>query len=196
VLILDRIEARPYPEWKAATSFGDDMAFEWLTGKRKQRVEDLSDAEFFALFQSMGDDCEFGLVQTHFGTTQIGLCKSAYTPTESLMLMLETRFADLLKPDLPLRLDAQEHTDGKTEYAAIVDLYGARYHTQVRVPADEGELIVRERKRLALLARTFIEDLEDGEKIFVLKRAPPCCGIKWRRFASGCGPMVPQPFYG
>jgi hypothetical protein len=83
--------------------------------------------------------------------------------------MLETRFVDMLKPGLPIRLDDQLDTDGKIEYAAVVDLYGTRYHTQLWAPADEGKVIIKERKRLALLARTFIEDLEDGEKIFVIK---------------------------
>jgi hypothetical protein len=89
------------------------------------------------------------------------------------MLMLETKFAGFLKPGLPLRLDDQHVTDGTIEYASIVDLYGTRYHTNIRRPFDKEELIVRERNRLALLARTFIEDLENGEKIFVLKRNAP-----------------------
>ena len=141
----------------------------WLSRKGKRRAEGLSDAVLFDSFQSMGDDCEFGLVQTHFGATQIGLCKSAYTPADSLMLMLETRFVDMLKTGLAIRLDNQVHIGDRIEYAAIVDLYGTRYHTQVWVPADEGTVVAKERKRLALLARTFIEDLEDGEKIFVIK---------------------------
>jgi hypothetical protein len=143
------------------------MIFEWVARRRRDR-QARADLKLFSRFVSLGDDCEFGMVQTHFEANHLGLCRSAYTPFAGLMRMLETRFAGLMDPTLPIHLD-----DKGTDYASEIAAFGTRYHTKVKVPADEAQLIGRERQRLALLARLLIDELEGGEKIFVLKSAQP-----------------------
>jgi hypothetical protein len=121
-------------------------------------------------FESFGDNCEFGFVQNAHDAWTIGLFKFAATSIDSLTHVLTTRFSALMLPDLvELTLELRKH--GRFwEYCVVLHPYGIEYHAgQWKDESTEEEVEANQRKRVALLSRKMIEDLEEGAKIFVLK---------------------------
>jgi hypothetical protein len=72
--------------------------------------------------------------------------------------------------DLDFRLEGKT----KPEYIIQEKRYGLVYHTfRYRGEIDEDKFLASESARLKFLVRKFVEDLQDGEKIFVCKRNTP-----------------------
>jgi hypothetical protein len=118
-------------------------------------------------FQSMGADCEFGLVQRQCGAEPLGLFRFSYIVLHGLIQCLRSDFSELNDENkLSLYLNSTGEYVG--EYKSL-DLF---HHTFVRNDQnlDIGDLHRKESARLKMMARLFKEDLEDGEKVFVLLR--------------------------
>jgi hypothetical protein len=128
-------------------------------------------SEFVTRFESLGDNCEFGLVQRRCGAEPLSLLRFANTLLPSLLRGLQTRFAGLGEPaDLAFRLEGRT----KPEYIIQEKSYGLVYHTfRYKGEIDEDKFIASESARLKFLIRKFVEDLQGGEKIFVIKRNAP-----------------------
>ena len=114
-------------------------------------------------FEGLGDSCEFGLTQRHFGVEPLGLLRWVSIAAQPLATALETRFegvGDLEYTGIFLH-------EGQ-EYITTDSRYGMAMHTFVK-PAgqDEAALMQRFCQRLHFLRRKLIEDLTNGEKIFV-----------------------------
>ncbi len=113
-------------------------------------------------FESLGENCEFGLVQRHFGIEPLGLLRWAAISPYSLTLALTENFATVGQP---------EHTRliaGGGEYMSAHTVYGMGSHTFIKVnPANEEKIRKDQLKRLQYLRRKLIEDLQTGSKIFV-----------------------------
>jgi hypothetical protein len=136
------------------------------------RVVNMSPARFILNFESIGDNCEFGVVQR--------LCGA-----ESFLSLL--RFAGMELPTLLPALDAglQDFGDDanveiglddkpRPEYVVREKRYGAYFHTfRYQGEIDPEQLRASESKRLAYCARKFVGDLKRGNKIFVIKRNVP-----------------------
>jgi tetratricopeptide (TPR) repeat protein len=115
-------------------------------------------------FESLGEDCEFGLFQREVGAEPLGLLRFAGTPPEHLISALECRLEGV---------GTKEHTvllERGNEYVASDTRFGMTMHTHINPATAEFnatyEMIL---KKLNYLKRQFLEDLEDGEKIFVYK---------------------------
>jgi hypothetical protein len=115
-------------------------------------------------FESLGENCEFGLVQRHFGVEPLGLLKWVSLAPESLCLALEERFEGLEDPeDLELKIIGSEyHT------------YGTRYQMQMHTFIVESEykgsstqLRAQLFRRLRYLKAKLLDDLRSAEKILV-----------------------------
>nr|WP_321986024.1 hypothetical protein [uncultured Lichenicoccus sp.] len=126
-----------------------------------------SDAELMLLFENIGDNCEFGLVQRHFGAEPVGLLRFAgLGDAYRLIRLLDDDFGRLGEPG-SLRTIV---VGG--EYWIQDRIYGVAYHTfRYQHDSDAADVLRDNEAKTRYLARKLREDLEDGEKIFVYKRA-------------------------
>jgi hypothetical protein len=136
----------------------------------KQRTGMAPD-EFVTRFESLGENCEFGLMQRRCSGEPLSLLRFANTLLPNLLRGLQHSFAGLGElEDLDFRLEGKT----KPEYIIQEKSYGLVYHTfRYRGEIDEDKFLVSESARLKFLVRKFVEDLQGGEKIFVCKRNTP-----------------------
>ena len=119
-------------------------------------------------FESLGDNCEFGLVQRKAGAEPLGLLRFSSAPPDILLAALRSRF-DGMGEDLHVRPGPSGRDymveDRRTRFV---------YHAWVSVGSMGPEEIVRrETRRVPFLVRKLIEDLTLGEKLFVY-HSPRC----------------------
>jgi hypothetical protein len=140
---------------------------EWVT-----RRTGLTLAELAASFESIGDNCEFGLLQRRCDTEPLGLLRFSGSFSNHIVRGIEREFEGIGEPeDITPRL---EGSDGKREFMIHEKKYGLVYHTFV-YEGDRTINLMRQQEstRLKFLRRKFIEELDAGEKIFVFKRGTP-----------------------
>jgi hypothetical protein len=115
-------------------------------------------------FESLGDNCEFGLVQREYGAEPLGLMRWTRCTLNSLMFALDDRFSAIGDPH---RMVVHRF---KEEYLVTDRSYNFSYHPHVRImEMEEDELLAREKTRIAFLRTKLLDDLTDAEKIFVFK---------------------------
>jgi hypothetical protein len=117
-------------------------------------------------FESLGMNCELGLVQRHAGAEPLGLLRFAFSPVSAILAGLADRFEQIGRPDTTaVRLHAPSG-----EYQVLDRAYGFLFHTWIyRDAGDAAELHRRECRRLPRLARKLVETLEEAEKILVFR---------------------------
>jgi hypothetical protein len=122
--------------------------------------------ELMLAFESLGDNCEFGLVQRHAGVEPLGLLRFAGMSLRKLVVALELKFDGLGSIDTVTICPAGE--PGRRELMVHETFLDTRYHTFIlEGEIDASELREREAKRLGFLRRKMLEDLAVGEKIWV-----------------------------
>jgi hypothetical protein len=121
-------------------------------------------------FESLGEDCEFGLVQRRCGAEPLGLLRFSSTPLAKLITALEAKFEGLGRPDM---INVEISSNGR-EYMVLDKRFGLYYHAWVLAGEKSPEEIhARECSRLPFLARKLVEDLQGGDKIFVYRGMTP-----------------------
>jgi hypothetical protein len=136
----------------------------------KSMSSHLAAPELLCCFESLGHSCDFGLVQRQIGVEPLGLLRFAGTKTCQVFDGLLRGFAGIgapetIKPYVPHGFD---------EYWIHETQYGLFYHTFVPPHLTTPEhLVARESVRLPWLARKLMEDVGNGEKIFLLRRPEP-----------------------
>ena len=128
-------------------------------------------AEILQTFESLGDNCAFGLAQRKGGCEVLGLLRFGNTPLKNLMLALDDEFrAATDKAEVKMR-----QPDGEGgEYCLYIDRYGIRWHTNVYGgDTDEETVFAQQTMRLGYLRRKFYEALRAGRKIATISRAEP-----------------------
>jgi hypothetical protein len=135
--------------------------------KQPDRSE-LSKRDLMMQFESIGQNCEFGIVQRAYKAEPLGLLRWASVSFPNLISGLSAKFEGLGAPDaVQIRL-------ANGEYMADETRYKITYHTFVRQGETTPEALhEREHKRLRYLADKLIQDLEEAEKIFVYKKDEP-----------------------
>lgn len=123
-------------------------------------------------FESLGDNCEFGLVQRRAGVEPLGLFRFAgiFLPPERRLPVLVAALEDDLS-ELGNRNTLAVEVVGRAgfqEYMVRESSYNVRYHSFTRADSISAEdFIAREYRRLKFLRNKFIGDLAVGEKILV-----------------------------
>jgi len=121
-------------------------------------------------FQSLGDNCEFGIVQRRFGAEPLNLLRFSATHLTHLLRGLDTGFEGLTLPE-NLACAFGTEPEGQREYIIEQTSYDLRYHTfQHEGEVEADAVLPRAHQRLRFQLRLFLQDLHAAEKIFVLKR--------------------------
>lgn len=125
-----------------------------------------ADRSLMLCFESLGDDCEFGLLQRRCGAEPLGLFRFTGITPAMLLRALEARCAGM-EDEAQLTVQFDPATgEGSVRHA----LYDCEHLIVVRERAASiAEVRASESRKLAFMRRKLIEDLEDGEKICVIK---------------------------
>ncbi|MGI4758744.1 MAG: hypothetical protein ACRYG8_31410 [Janthinobacterium lividum] len=117
-------------------------------------------------FESLGSNCELGMVQRHYHAEPLGLFRFSYTPLDGLLAALEGDFhSTAFSTHASLVLNPITR-----EYELVDRVHGFEWHTwHHEGQIDASVLEHKELERLPYLVRRFYETLEDGEKILVLR---------------------------
>lgn len=122
-------------------------------------------------FASIGDNCEFGLLQRQCGAEPLGLMRFAGAHLPHVIRGVDAGFAGLGEPG-----DVTPRAGGGAwpEWIIHEKRYDLHYHTDIRADAATADYVLAdETARLRFLRRLFLEDLADGRKIYVCKRTDP-----------------------
>src|ERR1700675_505558 len=142
-------------------------------GGAEGRVTSAADIILMGQFQSLGDNCEFGLVQRQLGAEPLGLFRFAHTMIDGLIAAFESRFISLQSPE-NIEVRYGEFPNGDFESVTSVPKYQFNSHAAYqsgKMSADERRS--KEMKRLNFLARNLIEDAESAQKIFATRSNVP-----------------------
>ena len=116
-------------------------------------------------FESLGNNCEFGLVQRFFGIEPLGLFRFNWADAKCLVQGISDGFSELYTADC-----VQIRRDPSGEHIGHVDAYKYTYHTdRFDDHLDADRFKKSEANRLRFLARKLLEDMEEGDKILVRK---------------------------
>jgi hypothetical protein len=124
-------------------------------------------AAIFERFQSLGQNCEFGLVQRHAGVERLGLYRFASARLMDVTEGIRLRFAGIDKAE---HLRIQSNASGD-DFECVQSRYGIEYHAFL-VPGqrDIEAFRAREPARLRFLADLLLQDIARARKVFVLQR--------------------------
>jgi hypothetical protein len=122
-------------------------------------------------FESVGDNCAFGILQRELGMNPLSLLRFAGASLQAVTAAVEEDFDSLADPDV-IALTAGGPPDN--EWYVTNRKYGIGYHTFIP-PDDVEEQKMRsnEVKRMTFLRRKFLEDMASGAKCFVCRRRRP-----------------------
>jgi hypothetical protein len=132
----------------------------WATARTGLTVPELA-----FRFESVGENCEFGLFQRRCDAEPLGLLRFSSTFMRNLIRGVESGFADLGEQE---EIEPRLEGGPRKEFMIHEQKYGLVYHTFV-YEGERSLWLMREQEaaRLKFLRRKFIEELEAAEKIFV-----------------------------
>jgi len=129
---------------------------------------EISDRDLVLKFESLGDNCELGLVQRRAGAEPLGLLRFAGAPLPKLLRAMAARFAGLADPT-QVRIGL-----GRGEYMVQLLKYDFVYHADAKVgDADPATLQRQQVRILPFLVEKLLSDLETAAKILVFRQNEP-----------------------
>ena len=143
-----------------------------------QGVETALDARMkrlLARFESIGDNCELGLVQRRCGFEPLSLFRFANVPLWAMSAALQRGLEGLDDPAaLSLLWVPAIRGEGLYPYVHHIG-YGITWHAAMHDAAEPPErVLARESRKIAFLRRSFLETLRHPEDtILVLRRREP-----------------------
>ena len=148
----------------------------------------LDDGDLVLQFESIGDNCELGLVQRQAGAEPLGLLRFAGVPLRNLLRGLSARFANIADPN-HIRINV-EHG----EYMVKLTKYDYTYHAHIKVGEMEPHALHKQQTRtVGFLAEKLIADLENPSKIIVFRQNEPLLAsdlVDLRIALSAYGPAI------
>ena len=167
-LCFERLALRRFQETEGESYTQDGQI---LTIPDLARLSGEPAERFMLRFESLGDNCEFGLVQRRCGAEPLGLMRFSSISLVDLIRGIEDGFAELGNP---ANMEFWLNPGHRREYAIRDKSYRLVFHTFLyEGDVDENTLLEQQAARLKFLRRKIIEDLSNGEKVFVLKRGEP-----------------------
>lgn len=139
---------------------------EWATQRSGLTIPQLA-----MQFESIGENCEFGLWQRRCDSEPLGLLRFSSTFMRNLIRGIESGFEGLGEiEDIDPRLEGED----RKEYMIHEKKFGLVYHTFV-YEGQRSLWLMREQEsaRLKFLRRKFMEELDGTDKIFVYKYDSP-----------------------
>ena len=122
-------------------------------------------AELLSDFESLGDNCEFGLAQRYSNIEPLGLFRFSSSSTDNMITVLARRLSDYGEED-----DLEIFTDGGQFDCRSRRYRDFTYHTEISCSTSTSDQVLpRELKKVAYLKKRLVADLAAGEKIFVRK---------------------------
>ena len=117
-------------------------------------------------FESLGQNCEFGLLQRQCKAEPLGLLRFSSTPLPKLLHALEHGFEGMgAKGSIEIDI-----SPNGIEYMVRDLSFGFPYHAWVNTgEMTADEVCRREERRVPFLLRKLMEELQAGEKTFVFK---------------------------
>jgi tetratricopeptide (TPR) repeat protein len=114
--------------------------------------------------ESLGNNCEFGMLQRRFGAEPLGLLRFAGITLPDLIEAMSARFegvGDIERMRIKV-LDSGEYM--------IYDAYGIEQHTFVyRHEITKDRFAAQTARRLGFLRNKLLDDLKEGAKLFVYR---------------------------
>ncbi|HVY17301.1 MAG TPA: hypothetical protein VHB27_18910 [Rhodopila sp.] len=127
-----------------------------------------SDVELVTAFESLGDNCELGLLQRRVYAEPLGLLRFAGISLASLVTGLRTRFAGIADAE------AVRIVPENGEYMVHLPRHGIVYHADAKVGQADPDALHRQQARiLPFLADKLVADLTSGEKTMVFRQNEP-----------------------
>jgi len=131
-------------------------------------ITGLSSENLMLQLESLGYNCELGLVQRRCGAEPLGLLRFAGTSAPRLLEGLDFCFEGI---DDPAQIRLYPSWGGETEWIGRNLRYDMHWHTyRPVVEAEREQVVADEIKKLRFKRRRFLEVLESGEKLFVYQR--------------------------
>jgi hypothetical protein len=141
---------------------GHDDLSEWAMNRTGLTIPELA-----LQFESLGENCEFGLFQRRCDAEPLGLLRFSSTFMRNLIRGIDTRFEGIGAAE-----DIEPQLEGgpRKEFMIHEKKFGLVYHTFV-YEGQRSAWLMREQEaaRLKFLRRKFVEELESTHKIFVYK---------------------------
>ena len=151
-------------------------------------METISDIDLLMQFESLGDNCELGMVQRRVGAEPLGLLRFASAPLRRLLPALDARF-DHIGDTTDIGV-----VPVNDEYMVEFYRYGFNYHADAKIGQADPVVIHRQQVQTApFLARKLVDDLHAGEKIFVYRQNEPLLAndlLDLRAALSAYGPVT------
>lgn len=115
-------------------------------------------------FESLGDDCEFGLVQRIFQADALGLLRWARTLPADFLKALEAKFDGVGNPEHTIiRIQGYEYMTEDRRFSMVSHTFTPPSMTPLE------EFSVEQCRRMQWLRRKLLDDLSNARKIFVYK---------------------------
>jgi hypothetical protein len=128
----------------------------------------LSPRELTLCFESLGHNCEFGILQQHLGAEPIGLLRFAGVTMNNLVEGLRRGFAGV-GDEVVVRTHPTR--SGRLEYIIHDDRYGIGLHSFCTTDdASADEVRAKHQNRLVFAGRRFANVLASGKRLFVFQR--------------------------
>jgi tetratricopeptide (TPR) repeat protein len=141
-----------------------DIPLSLLSLQEQHGIDNADLKKLFMQFESLGDSCEFGMVQRQFGAEPLGLLRWASTTPAQLIAAFDNALSGVGDPETTV-IEASEG-----EYVTWDTRYSMHSHTFIPDTAEPlASFTDRHLRRMRYLRRKLLEDLEAGQKIFVYK---------------------------
>lgn len=135
------------------------------------RMLGIAASEIALRVESMGCNCELGFFQRRCGVEPLSLLRFSGAIPDRLVESLDNHFEYLGDRDA---IDPVPEETNLTDWIVYERRHFLRYHTWVDVnAASREEMMVRESKRLGFLRSKLLDDLREGDKIFVHHESRP-----------------------
>ena len=131
-----------------------------------RKLTGLDASDLMLNFESLGQSCEFGLLQRRCGAEPLGLFRFSSTFLDHLQRGIDCGFVGLGESD-SIGIHLTTHPTNPEFYVTEKN-YELLYHTYVYAgQATPDGVHAQQTRKLQFLKRKFLEDIQDGQKIFV-----------------------------